>query len=103
MDAAFDATEYVTLVFDDETEYVRFVNHVFDRFKGWGLSFTNQPIVTSVRVTSWLLEQTQDEFAFAMRRLTEADRLGAWLGIPQGSPFDPADLEDFRVPGLPTP
>jgi hypothetical protein len=63
--------ELKTLVFDNEDDYVRFTDYVYDNFGGKGLEFTNVPIIASVRVTSELLKQTEGRFA--MRLLSNED------------------------------
>lgn len=88
-----------TMVFDDEDEYVRFIDYVYDRFGGAGLGLTNVPIITSIRVKGWLLEQAQNQFA--MRPVTEEDMAKVRERLKGRRPFDPKNLDDFHVPGIP--
>jgi hypothetical protein len=61
---------------------------------------TNVPIVASIRVKPWLLEETRGRFA--MHPVTPAEVEAAREAIRSSGrkPFDPAALSDFRVPGI---
>ena len=90
----------ITVVFDSEDEYVRFTDYVFERHGGRGIELTNVPIVASIRVKSWLLEETRGHFA--MHPVTPAEIEAAREAIRSSgrNPFDPATLSGFRVPGI---
>ena len=92
--------ELITVIFDSEGEYVRFVNHIFDEFGGRGLELTNVPVVTSICVRPWLLENTRDQFA--MHRATEEEiaEVRRNLRASGRRAFDPDDLENFYIPGI---
>ncbi len=89
------------MVFEDEEEYVRFTDYVYDQFKGKGLLFSPVPIMTAVRLTPELLEKTRG--LFAMREVTEEDAVKALESIQHWAegrrPFDPDNLDDFYIPG----
>ena len=71
--------ELKTMVFDNEDDYVRFTDYVYNKFAGKGLEFTNVPIIASVRVTPELLKQIPKDFA--MRLLSEEEVTQAQAGI----------------------
>ncbi|GEM_PF-2835842 len=88
----------ITVIFDSEEEYVSFTDYVYDRFNGIGLDFTNVPILTSVRITSWLMEQTREKFRM---RVTNEELTRRGESADSSQPLDPAELDHFRVPGIP--
>lgn len=88
-----------TMVFDNEEEYVRFTDYVEEQFDGAGLELTDVPIIASIRVRSWLLERTQA--LFAMRPVTGQDIAKVGERLKGRRPFDPRNLDDFHVPGVP--
>jgi hypothetical protein len=85
-----------TMVFDDEDEYVRFVNYVYDEFGGTGLELTNVPVRWSVRVSGTLLDATQE--GFAMRPVSENDLAKARERVKNRRPWDPNTLDEFFGP-----
>ena len=87
----------ITVIFENDDEYVRFTDYVYQELGGAGLELTNIPIVASVRVTEQLLEQTRSKFK--MRRATHEDlaRVREQAGVR--APFDPKNLDGFYVPG----
>ncbi len=95
--------ELLTIVFDDEGEYVRFTDYAWSNFEG-GTAPTDVPMDLTIRVRRWLLAETQGQFKMrlvtaedaraAVKRLVEERRRGR-------KPWDPASLKDFHVPGVP--
>jgi hypothetical protein len=94
------AEDATTVVFDSEDEYVRFTDYVFERFGGRGLELTDVPIVASIRVKPWLLEQVRGRFAMHPATEAEVEAAKQALRDREHTPFDPASLTDFRVPGV---
>jgi hypothetical protein len=89
-----------TVVFDSEDEYVRFTDYVFEKFGGRGLELTDVPIVASIRVKPWLLEQVHGRFVMHPAMEAEVEAARQALRDRGHTPFDPANLADFRVPGV---
>lgn len=89
----------VTVMFDDADEYARFIDYVYENFGGRGLRLTNVPVLTSIRVTPWLLEQTQG--SFNMRPVTTDDLVPALERAKGKGPFDPEIIRGLRIPGAP--
>ncbi len=90
-----------TIVFDQEDEYIRFMQYVDERFGGAGIELTNVPIAASIRIKSWLFELTREQFS--MRLVSEQDLNKVRKQISNRKPFDPKNLDDFRVPGVSKP
>lgn len=88
----------MTVVFDDEGEFVRFTDHVFSHLNGRGLEFTNAPIPASVRLTPDLWAKTHEQFQ--MRPVTEEDLIKARARVAGHRPFDPETIRDLHVPGV---
>jgi hypothetical protein len=86
------------MVFDDEQEYVRFTDYVYERFGGQGLELSSVPGAT-VRLRPWLLEETKS--LFAMRHVSADDLKNAREEADNTCPFDPENLASLRVPGVP--
>lgn len=93
--------ELSTVVFESEDEYARFVNYVFDEFQGRGLEFTNIPIPASACIRPWLLESTLGRFS--MHKVTQDEVSAARRALRASGrrPFDPSDVANFYVPGIP--
>ncbi len=91
----------LTIIFDEESEYVRFVREAYNRFGGEGLEFTNVPIILSARVRPGLLEQTWEEFNY--RPVTKEDLDKVREELKKWKPWDPAILKDGHVPGFAEP
>lgn len=88
----------LTVMFDDETEYVRFVREAYQNFNRQGLEFTNVPIITSVRIRPWLLEKTWEAFDF--RSVTQEDLDKVREKYKDFKPWDPETLKGWHVPGF---
>jgi hypothetical protein len=97
-DSAAEAA--TTIVFDSEDEYVRFTDYVFEKHGGRGVELTNLPIVASIRVKPWLLKQTRGRFAMHPVTPEEIEAAKEAIRSSGRKPFDPANLSDFRVPGI---
>lgn len=91
-------SQLITVVFEDESEYVKFVRHVYQKWDGDGLEFTNVPIVLSARVTPSLLRRT--EKIFQMRPLMPADLQMVRQRLKGHRPFDADLLAGGHVPGF---
>lgn len=90
--------DLVTIVFDDEDEYVRFTDYVYNEFLEGGLELTNAPITTSIRLTQALWDKTHEQFQ--MRPITEEDLIKARARVAGHRPFDPETIRDLHVPGV---
>ncbi len=98
--AGSTAEAAITVMFDSEEEYVRFTDYVFQQHGGHGIELTNVPIVASLRVKPWLLEQTRGRFALHPVTREEIEAAQDTIRRSGRKPFDPANLTDFRVPGI---
>lgn len=88
----------ITVMFDDADEYIRFIDYVYKHHDGCGLRLTNVPVLTSICVTPWLLEQTIDKFD--MRVVTQQDLKPVLERIVRAKkPFDPEVIRGLRIPG----
>lgn len=91
-------SEFLTIVFDEESEYVKFVRYVYETFDGEGLGFTSVPIITSARVSPELFART--EALFHMHPVTDADLAKVKERLKGHRPFDPETIRGRHVPGF---
>lgn len=86
-----------TVVFDDDEEYIRFTDHVWNKIDQDGWESTNVPIAYTIRVPRWVLEVTMADFA--MRLVTAEDVRAAVRQLTeQGQRRDAESVKNFRVP-----
>jgi hypothetical protein len=83
-------------VFDSEEELARFLQHVYDQFDGRGFELTNLPVPASLRVSPWLLEQTQGQFR--MHSVSSEDVTEAEQKRQGRRPFEPGSLKNLHPP-----
>jgi len=94
------ADDYVTVVFDNDDEYVRFTDSVHAHFGAGAWDLTDQPILTSIRVRRDVLAQTQG--SFGMHEFGEPDQaLIEQLPKPKKWPFDAELIRQTPIPGVP--
>lgn len=89
-------TQFVSLVFDDEAEYVRFTDYVYSSFGGRALHFTDMPQLYTVRVTLGLFKACQDQFV--MHQATESEMAAARGLYENRQPFSEKTLDEFLGP-----
>ena len=88
----------LTIMFDEEDEYVKFVRDVYRRYDGEGLEFSNVPIILSTRIKPLLLQRTWEEFDF--RPVTQEDLDKVRQELRKWKPWDPEMIKDKHVPGF---
>lgn len=90
---------YTTVVFNDEAEWARFLEHVYDEYGGpVGLAFTDSPLPMSVRVSPELLESTYQRFP--MCQVTREEEQSYLAGLKGDRPFHPETFKGRRVPAV---
>lgn len=88
--------DFKTVIFDDDREFVRFTEYVYDRFGGRGLMLTNVPIPRTARLSPWLFGQVSDHFA--IREVKRRDIEQPRRRFKDRPPFDPATIDHFFEP-----
>lgn len=96
-----DLATLETVVFDDEEKFVRFIEYVYEHFRGAGLALTDAPIATSVRVTRGLLRRLPAEVVDAMRPVGAQDLKKALARRGKAELSDIEELEQFHFVALP--
>lgn len=83
----------VTVVFDDDREFVRFTDYVYKLCDGRGLGFTDVPVPRAVQLTPGLLKATRGQFEMRVATPDELARVRARLS--GRSPFAEETLDEF--------
>jgi hypothetical protein len=91
-----------TVIFENEEAYVKFVEYAFREHNGRGLELTNIPVVASACLEPWLFKRAQRLFAMHPATEEEVQRVRNQLRTSGRKAFDPADIENFYVPGIST-